>query len=131
MLACADINLPRQIQLTLECLVKTSINSPVSELALYKLNLYSPNKVSVALSIRPYVVSHLLGSFGPGSISPETLCLFSAAETRNSFPFCQDSSSVHKSPFTPGYPIVPQSPESHCTPRSQTDQPGPQGVNLV
>lgn len=87
MLACADISLLRQIQLTLEWLVETSINSPVSELALYKQKLYSPNKVSIALSIRPYaaLIFWVLLCLNPSHQKP--FVDSQQTETHNSFPF--------------------------------------------
>lgn len=53
-------NLPGQMQLTLECLVENSLNSPVSELAPYKINPYITTKGKYSL---PYLALYVTGSF--------------------------------------------------------------------
>lgn len=71
-------NLPRQMQPTLEGrLVENSINSPVSDLAPYKLNPYIIIKVTTAFPIWPYLSPDLSGSSVPESVSTETPYLFS------------------------------------------------------
>lgn len=125
MLTCADINLPRQIQLTLECLAKTSINSPVTELALYKLNLYSPNKVSLALSIRRSMWSLIfwvLLGLDPSHQKP--------------FVYSQQQKPIIPSHFAKILPLFTNPPSLLVTPLSLslqrvTAHPGARQISLV
>lgn len=128
-------NPPRQMRLTLECLMENSTNSPVSDLAPNKINPYVRPQVSTDFPIQHYMSPDIAGSSVPKSIYQKPLVYSRQAETHNSYSFYRfslwsqiplDSSSFLVTSLSLGLQRIISHPQAR-----QINVPSSQGVCLV